>query len=150
MPMLHDPAVRSSIEARLELIRLDSPRRWGRMSVGQMLWHVNEFLAASLGEKTTLSPMKSRVPAPLVPVVQFLVLHMPWPKSAPTNKGALATREHDLEAERLRCKALIGKFVSRPVDGEWPVDPSWGPVNGRWASKMMTKHLDHHFRQFNA
>src|SRR6185436_12086404 len=50
MPMLHDPEVRRSIEARLEAIRADSPRQWGSMSVDQMLWHVNQFLAAALGE----------------------------------------------------------------------------------------------------
>ena len=50
MPMLHDPAVRSSIEARLNSIRSDSPRQWGSMTVDQMLWHVNQFLAGAMGE----------------------------------------------------------------------------------------------------
>ena len=50
MAMLHDPAVRSSIEARLDAIRLDASRQWGSMSVDQMLWHVNQFLAASIGQ----------------------------------------------------------------------------------------------------
>jgi hypothetical protein len=146
MPMLHDPPVRRSIEARLNAIRPDSPRQWGRMSVGQMLWHVNQFLAAAIGE-ATLATQKSPIPAP---IMKFFLIYAPWPKSAPTNKGAVATEEHDLEAERARCKELIGKFVSRPVGGEWPVDPSFGPVSGKFASKLQAKHLDHHFRQFNA
>lgn len=146
MPMLHDPAVRSAIEARLDAIRSDSPRQWGRMSVGQMLWHVNQFLAASIGERT-LTTQKMPMPAPLM---KFLLLYMPWPKSAPTNKSAVATGEHDVEAERRRCRDLIATFVSRRVDGEWPVDPSFGAVNGKFASKLQAKHLDHHFRQFNA
>ena len=45
MPMLHDPTVRSSIEARLNAIRADAPRQWGSMTVDQMLWHVNQSLA---------------------------------------------------------------------------------------------------------
>ena len=146
MPMLHDPAVRSAIEARLESIRTDSPRQWGRMSVDQMLWHVNQFLAASIGEGT-LAVQKSPIPAP---IMKFFLIYMPWPKSAPTNKSAVARGQHDLEAERARCKELIAKFVSRPVDAEWPVDPSFGPVNGQFASKLQAKHLDHHFRQFKA
>jgi len=146
MPMLHDPTVRSSIEARLNAIRADSPRQWGRMSVDQMLWHVNQFLSASIGEGT-LETQKSSIPAP---IMKFFLLWMPWPKSAPTNKSALAKGRYDLEAERARCKELIAKFVSRPVDGEWPVDPSFGPVSGKFASKLQAKHLDHHFRQFNA
>jgi hypothetical protein len=146
MPMLHDPVVRSSIEARLSAIRADSPRRWGSMRVDQTLWHVNQFLAASLGEGTLA---KEKLPLP-APIMKFFLIHMPWPKSAPTNRAAVAKGEHDLETERARCRELIAKFVSRPVDGDWPVDPSFGPVDGKFASKLQAKHLDHHLRQFNA
>ena len=145
-PMLHDPAVRTALEARLTAIRPDSPRQWGRMSVGQMLWHVNQFLAASIGE-ASLAVQKSPMPAP---VMKFFLLYMPWPKSAPTNKSAVAGEDHDVEDERARCRELIARFVSRPIDGAWPVDPSFGPVSGMFASKLHARHLDHHFRQFNA
>ena len=144
--MLHDPRVRSSLEARLDALRADAPRQWGSMTVDQMLWHVNQFLAAAIGEGT-LATQKSPIPAPLM---RFFVIYMPWPKSAPTNKSAVPNTTHDLEAERAKCRDLIAKFVSRPVDGEWPVDPSFGPVSGRFASKLQAKHLDHHFRQFSA
>ena len=146
MPMLHDPAVRSSIEARLRSIRADSPRQWGRMSVDQMLWHVNQFLSASMGEGT-LVVQRSAVPAP---IMKFFLIYMPWPKSAPTNRSAVATCAHDLETERMKCRELIAKFVSRPVDGVWPDDPSFGPQTGNFASRLQAKHLDHHFRQFGA
>ena len=146
MPLLHDPAVRSSLEARLTALRPDSPRQWGSMSVDQMLWHVNQFLAASIGEGT-LEKQKSPIPAP---IMRFFLIHMPWPKSAPTHKGAIPAGQFDFEAERVRCRGLIGKFVERPITGEWPVDPSFGSVDGRFASKLQAKHLDHHFRQFSA
>lgn len=146
MPMLHDPAVRRALEARLDALRPDSPRAWGSMTVDQMLWHVNQFLAASLGEGS-LAAQKSRIPAP---IMKFFLLYMPWPRSAPTNRSAVARSQYDLEAERARCKELIARFVARPVAGEWPVDPSFGPVSGKFASKLQAKHLDHHFRQFNA
>lgn len=146
MPLLHDPAVRNTIETRLSALRPDSPRRWGTMSVDQMLWHVNQFLAASIGEGT-LTTQTSPIPAP---IMKFFLIYMPWPRSAPTNKAAVPTTKHDMEAERARCRKLIAKFVSRPVEGDWPVDPSFGPVNGTFASKLQAKHLDHHFRQFGA
>lgn len=140
-----DPAVRGSIEVRLDAIRPDSLRRWGRMSVDQVLWLVNQFLAAAICEGT-LAAQKSPMPAPLM---RFFLVYMPWPRSAPTNKSAVAVGVHDLEAERARCKQLIARFVSRPVDGEWLVDPSFGAVSGTFASKLQAKHLDHHSRQFN-
>ena len=146
MPLLHDPAVRNSIEERLNAIRPDSPRQWGSMSVDQMLWHVNQFLAASLGEGT-LTAQKSPMPPA---IMKFLLMYMPWPRSAPTNKSAVPHGQHNFEAEQARCRELIAKFVSRPIDGEWPADPSFGPVSGKFASKLQAKHLDHHLRQFKA
>lgn len=146
MPMLHDPAFRDSIESRLNALRPDSARRWGSMTVDQMLWHVNQFLAASLGE-AVLPAQKSPMPPALM---RLLILYMPWPKSAPTNKGAIASAEHDFEAERTRCRTLIDRFASSPLDREWPVDPSFGPISGKFASKLQAKHLDHHLRQFSA
>lgn len=146
MALLHDPAVRGAIETRLAALRPDSPRRWGTMSPGQMLWHVNEFLAAALGEGA-LPPQKTPLP---LPIMRFMLLHFPWPKSAPTNKGAVATHDHDFEAERSRCRALIARFTSRPVNSPWPVDPTWGAVSGTFASKLQARHLDHHLRQFGA
>jgi hypothetical protein len=116
------------------------------MSVDQMLWHVNQFLSAAIGEGS-LPIQKSPIPAP---IMRFFLIYMPWPKSAPTHRNAVAKGEHDLEAERAKCKELIAKFVSKPVDSDWPVDPSFGNVTGIFASKLQAKHLDHHFRQFNA
>ena len=146
MPLLHDAAVRTPIEKRLAAIRADAPRQWGKMTVDQMLWHVNQFLAGALGEGT-LMKQKSSMPRPLM---KFFLIYMPWPKSAPTNKGAVAKEHFDLETEREKCKELIARFVSKPVDGAWPDDPSFGPATGKFASKLQAKHLDHHFRQFGA
>jgi hypothetical protein len=142
--MLHDPEFRTSIEARLNALGPDSPRQWGRMTVDQMLWHVNQFLRASVGEGS-LPSQKSPIPLPLL---RFILLYMPWPKSAPTNRGAVPKGDYDFEVERARCTELIDRFASRPLDGAWPVDPSFGTVSGKFASKLQAKHLDHHFRQF--
>src|ERR1044072_1641 len=147
MPMLHDPAVRNAIEARPNTLPPDSPLQWGSMTVDQMLWHVNQFLAASVGEPHTLKVSKPNIGTP---IMRFLLINMPWPKSAPTNKGAVAGEKYDFEVERARCRQLLAKFVNKPVDGQWPVDPSFGTSSGIFASKLQAKHLDHHFKQFNA
>lgn len=146
MRMLHDPAVRRSIEARLETLRPDAPRKWGSMTADQMLWHVNQFLSFALGEG---SFTKQKVPLPL-PMFRLMLLYMPWPKSAPTHQDALARDPHDFEAERARCRRLIEQFVNRPLDGAWPVDPLLGSVTGRFTSKLQAKHLDYHLGQFSA
>jgi hypothetical protein len=146
MPLLHDPLTRSEIETRLETLRPDAQRKWGTMTPDQMLWHVNQFLAFALGEGSA-EPQKSPMPAPLM---RFMIAYMPWPKGAPTHKSAVANTQHDFEAERARCKELIDRFVNRPIDGQWPVDPAFGNVTGKFASRVQARHLDHHLRQFDA
>jgi hypothetical protein len=146
VPLLHDPQFRSAIEARLSALRPGTPHTWGKMTVDQMLWHVNEFLAAAIGEGT-LPVRKNSMPL-LRPLMRIMLLYGPWPKSVPTNPGAVAHGEHDFEAEKGRCRALIAKFVSRPIDGPWPVDPTFGAATGKFASRLQARHLDHHLRQF--
>ena len=47
MRTLHDVAHRSALIERVRALRPDSARRWGKMSVDQMLWHVNDAIAAA-------------------------------------------------------------------------------------------------------
>jgi hypothetical protein len=148
MQMLHDPAVRRVIETRVKALRPDSQRNWGTMTPDQMLWHLNQFLSFALGEGNVVHE-RPKVPVP-APIMRFLLLHMPWPKGAPTNPKARATGSYDFAAERERCLKLIDRFVSKPLDEPWPVDASWGEVTGSFASKIQAKHFDHHLRQFNA
>lgn len=145
MRMLHDPATRSSIEQRLRALQPDARRNWGSMTPDQMLWHLNQFLSFSLGD-VSLPPPKASIFSPLF---RFVLLYMPWPKSAPTNPNARATGNYDFAAERQRCLGLIDRFASRPLDEPWPIDPSFGQVTGRFASRVQAKHFDYHFRQFN-
>jgi len=146
MPLLHDPAVRTQIETRLKALTPKCERQWGSMTCDQMLWHVNQVLEFSLGESS--APVQ-KPPIPL-PILKFLVIRMPWTKGAPTHKSAVAKEHYDFETERAKCLGLIGKFVSRPIDSEWPVDPAFGKVTGKFASQLQAKHLDHHFRQFSS
>jgi hypothetical protein len=144
MPLMHDPAVHAATVSRVRSLAPDSPRQWGSMTADQMLWHLNQFLAFSLGDET-IKPTAFKIPAP---VMRFLVLYAPWPKGAPTNPGAYAKQRYDFEAERTRCLALLARFVAMPLDGPWPIDPTWGKVTGAWQSKLQAKHFDHHLRQF--
>jgi hypothetical protein len=144
MPMLHDHAFRQSIESRLNALRPDAPRKWGTMTPDQMLWHVSQVLSLALGE---ISGERTKIPIPL-PIFRFVVLNLPWPKGAPTHPSAKPTAEYDFAAERARCLMLIDRFASRPIDGSWPVDPTFGAVTGKFQSRQQAKHLDHHLRQF--
>ena len=88
MPLLHDQAVRSRIESRLRALTPDRRPLWGKMSVDQMLWHLNEALAGALGEIDVAPPEKK----PPIPgwLMKFLVINVPWGKGAPTMPAFVA------------------------------------------------------------
>ena len=145
MPMLHDAAFRESAKARIKSLRADSPRRWGKMSVDQMLWHVNCLLENAVGR----FPIKAiKLPIPNA-IARFLVINLPWRKgNTPTAPEVIARQSYDLESERTKTLKLIDEFAAKPVDSAW-VDSSFlGPLGGRDWSRLQGKHVDHHLKQF--
>lgn len=145
MRALHDPRYKAEIVRRVEALRPDSRRRWGRMSVGQMLWHVNEAMETTLG-RGDVAPEKMPLPRP---VMKFIVIHVPWPKGSPTLKRWIPQYDrYDFSVERERCLRLIDELTSKPLDSDWPESPTLGPMRGTDASRLQAKHLNHHLTQF--
>jgi hypothetical protein len=144
MASLHDPAHRSQLIARLNGLRPDSQRRWGKMTVDQMLWHVSDALALSLGE-ITVGSEKPPLPKGLL---KFIVLNLPWGKGGPTHPAFVAKKNYDFVAERERCLRLIGEVASMDLNGGWPNHPAFGRMTGQQVSRLHAKHLNHHLTQF--
>ena len=147
MPRLHDPAYTAEIMRRLRQLRPDSARRWGKMSVAQMLWHVNCGLENALGRYEV---KEQKLPLPHS-VVKFLVLNFPWRKGkTPTAREFLATGKYDFETERARLLRLIDDLCSKSLDDTWGRSSFMGPMTGRDWSRLEARHLDHHLSQFGA
>jgi len=146
MPTVHDSSFRSSLETRVRSLRAEQTGRWGKMSIDQMLWHVNVGLSMALGE-IALPAEKAPLPRP---IMKFLVLTLPWPKGAPTAPAFLATGSYDFEHERTRCLDLMNRLADRPIDTVAQQHPMFGLMSGRDVSRLQAKHLDHHLRQFGA
>jgi hypothetical protein len=116
MVLLHDPAVRDSIRSRIESLAPASTARWGRMSVGQMMWHCNQILKTSLRD---IQVEPRRPPFP-VPVLKLMLFNMPWPHGAPTAPEYMPSEPRDFDAERSQCLTLIDRFLARKMeDGGW-------------------------------
>src|ERR1041385_7176770 len=98
MPLLHDPAVRTSIRARVAALTPTAERRWGKMTVDQMLWHVNEALHDAMNGGS--APVRRALPPA---VLRFAVVRFPWPKGAPTTPSFVTGDRHDFAAEQARC-----------------------------------------------
>ena len=145
MPLLlHDPTIRSSICARVDKLTQDTQRKWGKMTVDQMLWHVSQSLAQSLGQ---IPSMPNRVPVPNW-LSKFVAFNLPWPKGTPTPPDLVAVDHFAFDEERQRCLTLIEAFTARDLNVTRTPSASFGRLTGREWSRFQAKHLDHHLRQF--
>ena len=145
MPLLHDAQYKATILRRVESLRPESRGQWGKMSVSQMLWHVNEALAGAL-VKVPEAP--ERVPLPR-PLLKFLVLNLPWMRGAPTRKKWMPQQDmYDFTHERDRCLRLVDELTAKPLDADWSDSPTLGPMSGNDVSRLHAKHLNHHLTQF--
>ena len=145
MALLHDPQHRAEIVRRLRALQPDARRRWGKMSVAQMLWHVNEAMEGALGH-TVLEPI--RVPMPRA-ILKFIVLNVPWGKGARTLKRWIPQSDnYSFASERDRCCRLIDELASKPIEDRWPESATLGRMTGREVSRLHAKHLNHHLTQF--
>ncbi len=144
--LLHDPAVYASIRRRVESLRAETPRQWGKMSIDQMLWHVNVSMREAVGDYT---PRLKPLPIPKA-VLRWAVINVPWGRGARTREDMYAVSTHDFNAQKAESLALIDRIVARPLTAEWPASASMGPMTGKHWSQLTAKHLDHHLRQFGS
>jgi hypothetical protein len=141
---IHDPEVHRSIKQRIESLRPDTPRQWGKMSIDQMLWHVNVSMREAVGDyKPDLKPL----PVPKA-LLRWAIINMPWGRGARTRPDMYAVSTHDFNAQKAECLALVDRIVSRPISAAWPESGSMGKMTGKHWSQLTSKHLDHHLKQF--
>ena len=143
--LLHDARAREAIVRRLEALKPDSERRWGRMRADQMLHHMNVNLEMALGR---VSPAR-RDSLFKRTVFKFVAFRAPWPKGkAPTAPELVAADTYDFEKERTQLKLLLEEVGTRSLQADWPPHPAFGPLSGREWSRLEYRHFQHHLEQF--
>jgi DinB superfamily len=144
--LIHDPDVYRSIRRRVESLRVDARRQWGKMTIDQMLWHVNVSMREAVGAYT---PRIKELPVPKA-LLRWAVINLPWGRGARTRPDMYAVSTHDFEEQKAQCLSLIDRIVATPLSAEWPRSASTGKMTGKHWSQLTAKHLDHHLRQFGA
>jgi len=143
---------KQEILARLESIRPESPRLWGRMSAHQMVCHVADGFRLYMGMITVAAsgfPYPSRL-------LRFgaLWVPIPWPRGfkTPTELDQQIAGTAPLEFSRdvVELGKLIERFTSQPRDFQWPSHPYLGRMSEREWMRLGYLHTDHHLRQFGA
>ena len=147
MPSLFGPETHPNMLRRIEALRPDSPRQWGKMTAAQMQVHIGDQMRIALGELHI--PPKSS-PLGWRPV-RWLVIHspMPWPKGAPTAPQLMNPSTAEWDADRARLLNTFHRVVAAGETNAWHPHPAFGKLSGHSWGVLMWRHLDHHLRQFS-
>lgn len=149
MPTLFDDATHQQIISRIESLRVDSPRQWGKMSSAQMLEHASRALEMAIGTKPRQQAMLGKLIGWIFR--KDFLGEKPFPKNSPTAPDFIIPNEPNFSDVRERAKSLVKQFHElgeRGCDGH--IHGFFGPLTGTEWGETQYKHLDHHLRQFGA
>ena len=134
---------------RIGALTPESPRMWGKMSVGGMLCHLHDSYLLALGERTA-SPVRVPVPGRMIKYVA-LRTSLPWARNMRSAREMQqetgGTQPVAFEADRQRLLQTIARFITYEA-----LDQSAHPFFGAMSASDWLRwgylHADHHLRQF--
>lgn len=149
MRTLFDRSSREAVLARVDSLRPDSVRQWGKMTVSQMLAHCSAALEVATGDTPRPQQWIGKI---FGPFVRNKVLgEEPFGRNSPTDPTFVVRDDRDFAAERRRLVGLVHRFAEQGPESAGRQTHSFlGRMTGDEWGTLMLKHLDHHLRQFAA
>ncbi len=150
MKNLFEAARATELTERIERLRPDSTRQWGKMTAPQALAHCSVALEWAVGDSLAPRMMIGRVIGPLAR--RMAVRNDdPMQKNAPTAPTLKVADERELATEQARLIRLIDRFSTGGPKGCTTNPHSFfGRMTPDEWAVLMYKHVDHHLRQFGA
>jgi hypothetical protein len=152
MKTLSNGGDKAQIVRRLRAVGLEHRRRWGKMTVAQMICHLSDAFRIALGDRPA-KPVRDRYSGPFMRWAA-LWLPLPWPHGVATapecdaNLGG--TPPADFERDKGELLALLHRFTAQPNPLEQRAHPFFGPMTEKEWMRWGYLHTDHHLRQFGA
>ena len=150
MRTFFDPTAVVELKARLQHLRPDSVRQWGKMNAAQAVAHCALGLELALGERRPPRLLIGRI---IGWIIKPLALgnDEPMRRNSPTVPGIEVTDSRNLDAERARLLALIDRAqAAGPAGFTTHPHSFFGRLTAQEWAVLTYKHLDHHLRQFGA
>ena len=137
----------SAMLARLDALRPDARRAWGKMDVAQMLAHCQQPLRVALGElqlkRMLIGFLFGRM------AKKQLLSPKPWKPGMPTAPEFKVTDARDFAKEKAALRALVERFgKGGPAALTKAPHPFFGKLTVDEWQALQLRHLDHHLRQF--
>src|SRR6187399_1041142 len=114
---LFDPSVKQEIIERINKLTAQTQRQWGKMSVSQMLAHVQMPIRIAFGTHQPKGSFLLRLIGPLFK--SKLWDEKPYKQSLPTDPTFVMTgTEKDFEKEKAVLIDLVNNFTETNIQGE--------------------------------
>lgn len=149
MENLFQPETINDAISRIDSLRPDSTRQWGKMNVSQMLAHCSATIDMASGRLNLPRLFIGRLLGPFVKPI--FTNEKPLSRNSPTDKKLVVEDERDFLREQDQLKQKLRQFQEGGEAGctKQP-HPFFGELTPQEWSRGMYKHLDHHLRQFGA
>ena len=148
MKNLFEPSSAAEIKERIERLGPGSDRRWGVMTVAQMMAHCSAWMEIAAGVKTPPRSLLGRIVGRLAK--KSILGEQPIRRNMPTMKNLIVSEERQFAEEQRRLLDWVDRFsAGGPEQCTTHPHSFFGPMTPvEWAI-MGYKHLDHHLRQFS-
>lgn len=146
MATLLDTATQNEILNRLNNLTATSTRKWGTMSVSQMLKHLD--IAFSVPIEKIKVPKETLYYVSANPLTRWLMIDLmqKWPKNLVTADSFKVKNDPDFDVAKQGLINTINEFLQATnFDG---VHPVFGKMSKEMWNKAMYTHLNHHLEQF--
>jgi len=132
---------------RVEKLTPNTQRKWGKMSIGQMLAHLNAFIETALDSNCQERMLIGKI------IGRFFknryVSKKQFSKNSPTSKNYTFIDQKDFEKEKSKAILLIKQFYENgPEKCTKHPHPFFGKLTPNEWAIVQWKHFDHHLRQF--
>jgi uncharacterized protein DUF1569 len=146
---VHDPAILQELKHRIDKLKPDTQRQWGKMDVAQMLAHLNNAMEANLGHKALRQSFIGKIFGRLAK--KSITNEAPFKQGLPTAPEFVVADARDFSREKEKLMGLITRLSSSDPEAlAKNTHPFFGKMTAQEWNNLNYKHLDHHLRQFGA
>lgn len=137
-----------NLKERINALSTSSKRKWGTMTVEEMVVHCTKQLQLALSEIPSVPQGSALMRTALVKWISFSAL--PWPKGSMTpnemNKDKNSFQLKEIETEKSELINSLERVLQAST--LFP-HPFFGTLSRKEWGQLIYKHIDHHLQQFN-
>jgi hypothetical protein len=142
-----NPTHFNNLIERVKAIEPSAERKWGKMSISEMLHHLNIAIGSGLGYYSAKDHSNIFTHFIIRPFVLNFLKGMPIGSKAPkplkVNSILL-----DFDKEKNQLLEILQRAYQTTNDNDWSVNSYFGKLSRKDWGKLIMIHCNHHFTQF--